>query len=113
MLKTSRRRMSGCHGAQVAASGTAAAKKASFHWVHSPPSSHTAFPHEAVIGRSGFPDDKDDPKHRFVLSHPWLSKEHPDPSGAKLQMLVGQLDLLGALDDDAAGASYCVAPRRG
>ncbi|CAK0809343.1 unnamed protein product, partial [Prorocentrum cordatum] len=57
---------------------------------------------EAVIGRSGFPGDRGDPKHRFVLSHPWLSKKNPDPSGAKLQMLVRQLDLLGASDDDDA-----------
>ncbi|CAK0796626.1 unnamed protein product [Prorocentrum cordatum] len=34
-------------------------------------------------------------------AHLWLSKKHPDPSGAKLQMLVRQLGLLGAHDDDA------------
>ncbi|CAK0868423.1 unnamed protein product [Prorocentrum cordatum] len=56
---------------------------------------------EAVIGRSGFPEGRGDPKHRFVLSHPWLSKRHPDPGGAKLQILVRQLDLLSALDEDA------------
>jgi len=66
---------------------------------------------EAIIGRSGFPDGRDDPKRRFVLSHPWLSRRHPDPSGAKLQMLVRQLDLLSALDDDKVFIDFMSLPQ--
>ena len=33
-------------------------------------------------------------KRRYVVSHPWLPKEHPDPRGEKLQLLVCQLDVL-------------------
>ena len=33
-------------------------------------------------------------KRRYVVHHPWLSKEHPDPRGEKLQLLVCQLDVL-------------------
>ncbi|CAK0872992.1 unnamed protein product [Prorocentrum cordatum] len=40
-------------------------------------------------------------ENRFVLSHPWLSKSHPDPKGTKLQVLVQQLKILHASDDDA------------
>ncbi|CAK0833652.1 unnamed protein product [Prorocentrum cordatum] len=66
---------------------------------------------EAVIGSSGFPDCRDDPKQIFVLSHPWLTKEHPDPSGTKLQLLVRQLDLLCALDDALVFIDYMSLPQ--
>ncbi|CAK0843226.1 unnamed protein product [Prorocentrum cordatum] len=57
--------------------------------------------YQAIVGSSGFPLLRDGPKHRFVLSHPWLSSEHPDPTGAKLRLLVNQLDMLQASDADA------------
>ncbi|CAK0806810.1 unnamed protein product, partial [Prorocentrum cordatum] len=66
---------------------------------------------EAVVGSSGFPRDRSERKHRFVLSHPWLSKEHPDPGGTKLQRLVQQVDFLDASDDDAIFVDYMGLPQ--
>ncbi|CAK0883545.1 unnamed protein product [Prorocentrum cordatum] len=66
---------------------------------------------QAVLGSNGFPLVRDGPKARFVLSHPWLSKEHPDPTGAKLRMLVRQLDMLLAGDDDAIFIDYLSLPQ--
>ncbi|CAK0793207.1 unnamed protein product [Prorocentrum cordatum] len=66
---------------------------------------------EAVVGREGLPSSRDDPKHRYVVSHPWLSKAHPDPSGETLRALVDQLDLLGASDDDAVFMDYTGLPQ--
>ncbi|CAK0849703.1 unnamed protein product [Prorocentrum cordatum] len=61
---------------------------------------------EAIIGSAGFPGCKDDPKHRYVLSHPWLSKEL-----SKLQMLCDQLDAMGADDSDCLFADYMSLPQ--
>jgi len=44
---------------------------------------------------------------RFVVSHAWLSKEHPDPDGSHLQELVAELDQLGARDEDVAFFDFC------
>ena len=68
-------------------------------------------PEEAFIGSTGFPRSRGEDlvKHRFVLSHPWLSKSHPDPNGTKLQVLVQQLEMLNASDDDAIFIDYPVA----
>ena len=49
---------------------------------------------EVIVGREGLPASRDKPKHRFVVSHPWLTKAHPDPDGVQLRALVEQLDLL-------------------
>ncbi|CAK0886750.1 unnamed protein product, partial [Prorocentrum cordatum] len=66
---------------------------------------------EVVVGRQGFPHARGEPKHRYVLSHPWMSKEHPDPEGKKLKMLAQQLDLLGASDSDAIFIDYMGLPQ--
>ncbi|CAK0897295.1 unnamed protein product, partial [Prorocentrum cordatum] len=68
-------------------------------------------PHEAICGSAGFPLSRDMPKDRFVLSHPWLSREHPDPEGVKLQELVRQLNLLGASDADAVFVDFMSLPQ--
>ncbi|CAK0897044.1 unnamed protein product [Prorocentrum cordatum] len=67
--------------------------------------------YQAVVGSSGFPLLRDGLKHRFVLSHPWLSKEHPDPQGAKLKLLVHQLDMLQASDSDGVFIDYMSLPQ--
>ncbi|CAK0832441.1 unnamed protein product [Prorocentrum cordatum] len=56
---------------------------------------------EAYVGSEGLPNSRDEPKHRYVVSHPWISKEHPDPNGVQLWALVEQLDLMEASDSDA------------
>ncbi|CAK0833501.1 unnamed protein product [Prorocentrum cordatum] len=66
---------------------------------------------EAVIGSEGLPRSRDEPKHRYAVSHPWFSKHHPDPDGLKLQDLVEQLDLLSASDDDAVFIDYMGLPQ--
>ncbi|CAK0825294.1 unnamed protein product [Prorocentrum cordatum] len=65
----------------------------------------------AVVGSSGFSLVRDGQKHRFVLSHPWLSREHPDPTGVKVRLLVDQLDRLGADDADAVFIDYMSLPQ--
>lgn len=66
---------------------------------------------QCVVGSKGFPRKREMKKHRWVLSHPWLSKDHPDPSGAKLQALVGELDAQGAPDTDAVFIDYMSLPQ--
>lgn len=51
-----------------------------------------------VDHRIGSPPDRT--RGRFIVSHPWLSKEHPDPMGNKLHALVAELDRLNASDDN-------------
>jgi hypothetical protein len=45
------------------------------------------------------------------VSHPWLSKAHPDPEGKKLGLLVDQLNTLGAEDDDAIFLDFISLPQ--
>ncbi|CAK0818611.1 unnamed protein product [Prorocentrum cordatum] len=66
---------------------------------------------QVFIGSRGFPLVRDGEKKRFVLSHPWLSKEHPDPTGVKLRLLVQQLDMLHASDDHAVFVDYMSLPQ--
>ncbi|CAK0818883.1 unnamed protein product [Prorocentrum cordatum] len=68
---------------------------------------------EAFIGSMGFPRARGEDlvENRFVLSHPWLSKSHPDPKGAKLQVLVQQLNVLHASNDDAVFIDYMGLPQ--
>ncbi|CAK0802715.1 unnamed protein product, partial [Prorocentrum cordatum] len=68
-------------------------------------------PSESVLGSLGFPRARGEPKHRYVVSHPWLSKEHPDPTGVKLKRLVQQLDLLDAPDSGAVFIDYMGLPQ--
>ncbi|CAK0877404.1 unnamed protein product, partial [Prorocentrum cordatum] len=56
---------------------------------------------QVFVGSRGFPLVHAAPKERLVVSHPWLAKEHPDPTGEKLRLLVRQLDMLHASDDHA------------
>ncbi|CAK0882362.1 unnamed protein product, partial [Prorocentrum cordatum] len=66
---------------------------------------------QVFIGSSGFPLLRNGEKDRFVLSHPWLSKEHPDPTGSKLRLLVHQLDMLHASDAHAIFIDYMSLPQ--
>ncbi|CAK0886634.1 unnamed protein product [Prorocentrum cordatum] len=66
---------------------------------------------QVFIGSRGFPLVRVGEKNRFVLSHPWLSKEHPDPTGVKLRLLVQQLDMLHASDDHAVFVDYMSLPQ--
>ncbi|CAK0876251.1 unnamed protein product [Prorocentrum cordatum] len=66
---------------------------------------------QVFIGSTGFPLVRDGEKKRFVLSHPWLSKEHPDPTGVKLKLLVQQPDMLHASDDHAVFVDYMSLPQ--
>ncbi|CAK0891488.1 unnamed protein product [Prorocentrum cordatum] len=68
-------------------------------------------PTEAVIGQIGFPMERDAPKHRFVVSHPWLSEKHPDLAGVTLRRLVEQLDISGADDGDAVFIDFMSLPQ--
>jgi len=43
---------------------------------------------------------------RFVVSHPWLAREHPDPEGLQLRALVEELRQKKARDDDLVFISY-------
>jgi len=66
---------------------------------------------EKIVGSVGFPRSRTDRKGRFVCSHPWLSKWHPDPAGVKLRTLVEQLDKLSACDDDAVFMDFISIPQ--
>jgi hypothetical protein len=66
---------------------------------------------EVILGGSWLPLSREEPRGRFVVSHPWLSRWHPDPGGQKLQTLVQQLDLLGASDDDAVYIDFMSLPQ--
>ncbi|CAK0883331.1 unnamed protein product, partial [Prorocentrum cordatum] len=66
---------------------------------------------EAALGSEGFPRNRGQQKHRFVTSHPWLSKEHPDPAGTKLRALVEQLDALGAEEEDGVFLDWMSLPQ--
>jgi len=44
---------------------------------------------------------------RVVVSHPWLSKRHPDPNGHQLKDLVDELDRLSIGDDELVFYDYC------
>lgn len=60
---------------------------------------------QCVVGSKGLPRFKgayeSKYKKRFTVSHPWLTKAHPDPDGKKLRMLLEELNNCGASDDDA------------
>lgn len=43
----------------------------------------------------------------FVVSHPWLTIQHPDPSGMQLCQLVAELNGLHAWDNDVVFYDYC------
>lgn len=43
----------------------------------------------------------------FVISHAWLSAEHPDPTGVRLQDIVEELEYLGACNQDLVFLDYC------
>lgn len=47
----------------------------------------------------------------YVVSHPWLSVEHPDPAGSRLEELVEELDYLRAKDNDLVFIDYCSLPQ--
>jgi hypothetical protein len=66
---------------------------------------------ETILGAEGFPRSREEAKRRYVVSHPWLSKEHPDPGGQKLHVLLQQLNALGAEDDAAVFIDYSSLPQ--
>jgi hypothetical protein len=70
---------------------------------------------DSIIGSQGFPPNRAETqiggKHRWVASHPWLSKAHPDPEGKELGLLVDQLDALGAEDGDAVFLDFMSLPQ--
>jgi len=47
----------------------------------------------------------------FVVSHTWLSVEHPDPFGSRLQELVEELTALRAKDCDLVFIDFCSLPQ--
>lgn len=47
----------------------------------------------------------------FVVSHAWLSLEHPDPHGTQLLELVAELNRLGAADADLIFYDFCSLPQ--
>lgn len=44
---------------------------------------------------------------RFIISHAWLSAEHPDPNGTQLRDMVSVLEQIGAKPDDLVFYDYC------
>lgn len=66
---------------------------------------------EAIVGSEGLPSSRDEPKHRYVVSHPWASKQHPDPDGVKLGALVEQLNLLNVSDEAGVFIDYMGLPQ--
>ncbi|CAK0846678.1 unnamed protein product [Prorocentrum cordatum] len=66
---------------------------------------------EVIMGSAGFPALRTHTKGRFVVSHPWLSKHHPDPDGSKLRCLVDQLDAIGAADQDGVFMDFLSTPQ--
>mmetsp|Transcript_88003 Transcript_88003/g.266898 ORF Transcript_88003/g.266898 Transcript_88003/m.266898 type:complete len:430 (-) Transcript_88003:103-1392(-) len=48
-----------------------------------------------------------DQQKRFVVSHGWLSKAHPDPNGVHLQEIVAELAKCDAKDADIVFVDYC------
>jgi len=48
---------------------------------------------------------------RIVVSHPWLSRCHPDPKGKQLQWIISELDRLGVGDDVLIFYDYCSLPQ--
>mmetsp|Transcript_138157 Transcript_138157/g.350151 ORF Transcript_138157/g.350151 Transcript_138157/m.350151 type:complete len:553 (-) Transcript_138157:31-1689(-) len=47
----------------------------------------------------------------FVVSHAWLSAEHPDPFGSRLQELVEEFAVLRAKDCDLVFVDFCSLPQ--
>eukprot|EP00927_Polykrikos_kofoidii_P083238 TRINITY_DN8481_c0_g2_i1.p1 TRINITY_DN8481_c0_g2~~TRINITY_DN8481_c0_g2_i1.p1 ORF type:complete len:393 (-),score=59.74 TRINITY_DN8481_c0_g2_i1:73-1251(-) len=52
------------------------------------------------------------PRTVFVVSHAWLTEEHPDPTGARLNELANTLELVSASDKDLVFFDYCSLHQR-
>jgi len=52
-----------------------------------------------------------DNEELVAVSHPWLARDHPDPTGAQLVRLVDTLDQLGARDEVGVFYDFCSVPQ--
>jgi len=74
---------------------------------------HGPFPRRQDLKPEGVHDSVLPPGRMFSVSHGWASEMHPSPSGRTLQLLVDQLDKLGAHDeDDGVFLDYCSLPQK-
>lgn len=47
----------------------------------------------------------------WIVSYPWLTVEHPDPIGSRLEELVEELEMVRAQDGDLVFIDYCSLPQ--